>query len=253
MKLSSPAPNDRILIIDDNPAIHDDIRKILGDAEQPSDGLAESKALLFGEEYFPSAQKAFAIDSAYQGQEGLLMVRQAEQEGRPFAMAFVDVRMPPGWDGVETVSRIWQAYPHLQVVICTAYSDYVWSEMIQRPGQPNNLLFLKKPFDNIEVLQLAHTLTEKWAVHHDLTCRLQNLERLLRERTAELQLTNEQLRQEIARRQLLENTLRPSEKRLDCAFPAASATASTEAAASRRDASRGGNTPPNIPSIATPG
>jgi len=54
----------------------------------------------------------------------LELVKKSLEDGDPFALAFVDVRMPPGWDGIETVARIWQEYPDLQVVICTAYSDY---------------------------------------------------------------------------------------------------------------------------------
>ena len=80
-------------------------------------------------------------------------------------MAFVDVRMPPGWDGVETIARIWEVYPELQIVVCTAYSDYSWEEMRAKVGQPDNLVVLKKPFDNVEVQQLAHALTKKWLLN----------------------------------------------------------------------------------------
>ena len=80
-------------------------------------------------------------------------------------MAFVDVRMPPGWDGIETIARIWEVYPDLQIVVCTAYSDYSWEEMRAKVGQPDSLLVLKKPFDNIEVQQLAHALTKKWLLN----------------------------------------------------------------------------------------
>ena len=100
-----------------------------------------------------------AIDSAFQGQEGLAMARQALEEGRPYAMAFVDIRMPPGWDGVETTGKIWEHYPDLQVVICTAYSDYSLEEMLDKLGHSDRLVILKKPFDNIEVQQLANALT----------------------------------------------------------------------------------------------
>jgi len=90
------------------------------------------------------------------------MVEQAANEGRPYALAFVDVRMPPGWDGIETVAHIWQKFPELPVVICTAYSDYSWSEMISKLGHSDNLVILRKPFEAVEVLQLAHSFTRKW-------------------------------------------------------------------------------------------
>ena len=72
------------------------------------------------------AAAGFEIDLALQGKEGLQRVQQALAEGRPYAMAFIDVRMPPGWDGIETTGRIWRVDPDLQVVICTACSDYPW-------------------------------------------------------------------------------------------------------------------------------
>ena len=66
-------------------------------------------------------------------------------------MAFIDVRMPPGWDGIETTGRIWEVDPEIQVVICTAFSDYSPDEMLAKLGRSDRLLILKKPFDNVEV------------------------------------------------------------------------------------------------------
>ena len=62
------------------------------------------------------------------------MVKKALEEGRPYAMAFVDIRMPPGWDGVETTLKIWEIDSEIQIVICTAYSDYSWEEMFAAIG-----------------------------------------------------------------------------------------------------------------------
>jgi two-component system cell cycle sensor histidine kinase/response regulator CckA len=115
------------------------------------------------------------LDSAYQGQEALEKVKQALAEGRPYAMAFVDVRMPPGWDGIETIARIWEVDPELQVVVCTAYSDYSWEEMRAKVGQPDSLLVLKKPFDNIEVQQITHALTKKWLLNFQTRVQIQEL------------------------------------------------------------------------------
>ena len=122
------------------------------------------EAVLFDEDK-PATTMSFELDSAYQGQEGLEMVKQALAENRPYALAFVDVRMPPGWDGIETIARIWEVDPELQIVVCTAYADYSWEEMRAKVGQPDSLLVLKKPFDNIEVQQLAHALTKKWLLN----------------------------------------------------------------------------------------
>ena len=117
--------------------------------------------MLFGEATATSPRFDFVIDSAFQGREGLAMVKQAAEEGNPYSLAFVDVRMPPGWDGVETIGHLWECCPDLQIVVCTAYSDYSWEEMIHKLGHSPNLVVLKKPFDNIEALQLAHALTGK--------------------------------------------------------------------------------------------
>ena len=125
-------PITRILIIDDNPAIHEDFRKILSPVDSlPQGSLKRTEAALFGETHGNTRELTFQVDSAFQGQEGLEKVRAAFAAGEPYAVAFVDVRMPPGWDGIETISRIWEEFPDLQIVICTAYSDYSWDEISQ--------------------------------------------------------------------------------------------------------------------------
>ncbi len=168
--------NHRILVIDDNAAIHEDIRKILARPKQDPAELASEEALLFGEATGSAQCASFEIDSALQGQEGLELVRKALKDQHPYALAFVDVRMPPGWDGVETISRIWQVYPELQVVICTAYSDYSWDDITRQFGHSDSVLILKKPFDNIEVLQMAHALAKKWFLTQQAKSQLLNLE-----------------------------------------------------------------------------
>ena len=159
----------RILLIDDNPSIHEDFKKVLQPQETQSDALAAARAGLMGGASTDGTttsvteRKPFELDSATQGEAGLEMLCRALQEGRPYSMAFVDVRMPPGWDGVRTIEELWAADPDLQVVICTAYSDYSWEETVERLGRSDRLLILKKPFDSIEILQLASALTQKWA------------------------------------------------------------------------------------------
>ena len=212
MNDSSFKPGNRILIIDDNPSIHSDFRKILGQTQEPDSGLARAKALLFGEETIASPHSGYVIDSAFQGQEGLEMVKRAAETGDPYALAFVDVRMPPGWDGVETISHIWKFCPEIQIVICTAYSDYSWEEMIHKLGHSPDLVVLKKPFDNVEVLQLACALTEKWRLNREVQSRLSDLDAMVRQRTSELENANTQLKEEIAKQLKLEEQLRHSQK-----------------------------------------
>jgi PAS domain S-box-containing protein len=208
----------RILVIDDNAAIHEDIRKILSLPKGASGALENEEALLFGGSSKASTTPEFEIDSALQGQEGLELVRRSLQAGTPYALAFVDVRMPPGWDGVETISRIWQIYPELQVVICTAYSDYSWEDITSQFGHSDSILILKKPFDNIEVLQMAHALAKKWFLTQEAKSQLLNLDKMVGERTAELQVANERLKEEVAERTQAENQLRLSEERFAKAF-----------------------------------
>src|SRR5437764_11797866 len=129
MNTSLLTPNHRILIVDDNPAIHEDFRKILCPARPQRSEVQDLKLALFDKAPKAATTIDFELVSAFQGQEALDLVSQALADGRPFAMAFLDVRMPPGWDGVETAGRLWQVCPNLQIVICTAYSDYSWDEM----------------------------------------------------------------------------------------------------------------------------
>ncbi len=183
----------RILVIDDNEAIHQDFCKILCGEAVDDALLAEARAALFGEASSPAAQQSFQVDSAFQGQDGLALVVRALEENRPYALAFIDVRMPPGWDGIETTARIWERDPDLQVVICTAYSDYSWGDMLDKLGRSDRLVVLKKPFENVEVQQLASALAEKWKLGRQARSRLDELERLVNERTADLQVSNAQL------------------------------------------------------------
>ena len=185
-------PKPRILVIDDNPAIHEDFRKILCPDVTPS-AVDELENSLFDTETTPGVATDFELDSAHQGQEALVKVQQALTDNRPYSMAFVDGRMPPGWDGVETIVHLWKAYPDLQVVICTAYSDYSWEQIIERVGQSDSLVILKKPFDAVEVLQLAHAMTKKWTLGLQARAKTDTLEGMVRERTHALESMNQEL------------------------------------------------------------
>jgi two-component system, NtrC family, sensor kinase len=157
--------NRRILLVDDQVSIHEDFRKVLSSPACSAD-LDADEALLFDPPKNAAALVRFEMDSAFQGAEGLEMVRAAHLAGRPYAMAFIDMRMPPGWDGVETAERLWLEEPRLQIVFCTAYSDTSWTEVSTRLDARDRLLILKKPFDPIEVRQLANALTTKWQMTH---------------------------------------------------------------------------------------
>ena len=187
----------RLLIIDDNVAIHQDFLKIFGTTAEESaeQEFLAAEAALFGEPVdTASTRPVFAIDSAYQGQEGVEKARQALAEGRPYGMAFIDMRMPPGWDGLETIERLWAIDPHIQVVICSAHADYDWMEVVHRLGHSDQLLVLRKPFESIEVLQCANSLTRKWRNERMIRAQVASLKQDVSARTQGLEAANRQLR-----------------------------------------------------------
>jgi predicted signal transduction protein with EAL and GGDEF domain len=193
--------NRRILIVDDNRAIHDDFRKILGKAAQTRDELNALDAELFGTEAAETADEAFELESAYQGEEAIEKVRQARASGRGYALLFVDVRMPPGLDGIETTARLLREDPEVSIVICSAYSDHTWEEMTAAFGRTDRVLILKKPFDTVEVRQLAHALQRRWELARLASIKVHDLTALIDAQTAELRAANESLKQEASLRE----------------------------------------------------
>jgi diguanylate cyclase (GGDEF)-like protein len=198
MTVTNPTPlaNRRILIVDDNAAIHADFRKVLGaQAEHSAQAALDVlEASLFGDAATPAARPNFEIDSAHQGEEGVAMVSQALREGRSYAMAFVDMRMPPGWDGLKTIERLWATDPDVQIVICSAHTDYDWTEVVQRLGHSDKLLVLRKPAEPIEVLQCATALSRKWENDRLVRDHVLRLEEVITARTRGLEAANLQLR-----------------------------------------------------------
>ena len=215
MEIESIASNHRILIVDDSAPIHDDFKKILVRSSAGESDFEKAEASLFGPpETGDEHDQDFELTDAFQGEDALVAVREAVKAGRPFAMAFVDVRMPPGWDGIETTLQLWKADPDLQIILCTAYSDYSWKDMHARLGATDRMVILKKPFDAIEVLQLASSLAEKWMLLQRSRLKVLDLEQIVGERTQELQTSNEQLRGEIRQRQTVEQELRGTQEKL---------------------------------------
>ncbi|MBI2786652.1 MAG: EAL domain-containing protein [Legionella longbeachae] len=178
----------KILIIDDMPEIHESFLKILNpkiSAEKTA--LNELESTLFDKQEDSNVMASFHITSALQGKEGFEEIKHGIATNHPYALAFVDVRMPPGWDGIETIKRIWEVDPTIQIVICTAHSDYSWEETIAQLGEKDNLLILKKPIDAIAIRQLACALTKKWLLTKEAGENMQLLEKRVSERTQSLE------------------------------------------------------------------
>lgn len=189
MSESRSDKNRRIIVVDDNRAIHEDFRKILVPQSGLS-GLQQARASLFKRDAVsPTTSEPYDLDFADQGEQGYEKIVSARAEGHPYAVAVVDMRMPPGWDGLTTIERMLSADPEIQVVICTAFSDYSWAQIVERLGVSDRILILRKPFDSIEVQQIASALTKKWELGRDVAARSVEFER----RNAELEQMNHAL------------------------------------------------------------
>jgi len=203
----------KVLVVDDNHAIHADFAKIL--TRHPAAvGLDDLERRALGVTS-PSDHMDFPIyeiESAFQGAEAVARVQKAVSTEQHYALAFVDMRMPPGWDGLQTIEKLWSVDPSLQVVICSAYSDYDWDEVLGRLNRPDKLLVIKKPFEAVEVLQCANALAGKWHSEQKLRKHLASLEETIRARTASLEASNEQLREQMRLRQAAEIELGLAQK-----------------------------------------
>ena len=184
--------NRRILIVDDNPSIHDDFIKILPTEGKDNEELDVLLSEILGDEENEDSAEihpdelCYTLDHAYQGEEAFEKVKIAESKNEPYALLFVDVRMPPGWDGIETIRRIWEEYPHNEIVICSAYSDYAWEDILKKLGTTDQLQFLRKPFDIVSIKQMALALTKKWNLAKQSRQYTDDLEKEVETRTKDL-------------------------------------------------------------------
>jgi predicted signal transduction protein with EAL and GGDEF domain len=193
-------PNRRILVVDDNRSIHEDFRKILSGGSESRGELDALDAELFGTAK-EQDDEGFELDSAFQGEEAIAKVREARAANRPYALLFVDVRMPPGLDGIQTTARLLEQDPEASIVICSAYSDHSWEEMTSAFGRTDRVLILKKPFDTVEVRQLAHALQRRWELARLAEFRVEELAAVIESQTRELKAANEALKHEAALRE----------------------------------------------------
>ncbi|XCN72654.1 MAG: response regulator [Candidatus Electrothrix aestuarii] len=191
--------NNRLLVIDDDHDIWKAYQLVLQpEQESEASSISQLSALLM-EEYQEEPEESvdgapdFDLTYASQGQDGFEMVKQALEDEQPFAIAFVDIRMPPGWDGMKTAAHIREVDPNIEIVIVTAYSDRSREEIAQTVGTLHKLLFFRKPFDPEELMQVAVSLCEKW-----------NIGKKESEQRRELEIINEQLKEKIATNERLQ-------------------------------------------------
>ncbi|RPI42707.1 MAG: response regulator, partial [Bacteroidetes bacterium] len=175
--------NRKILVTDDQPEVVEDYIRILKSRSSSGDALDALERDLFGDTSGDNAGCRipgirYDVTTASQGEEAISRVKQALDEDDPFAVAFLDIRMPPGIDGVHAAREIRRMDPDIHIVFVTAYSDFSHTEILKLMDSTDKYLFLRKPFDADEIRQLALALSEKW-----------HLDKMVNERNRELQLT----------------------------------------------------------------
>lgn len=197
----------RILAVDDEQSILNLYQKVLCPEElfqKPKSEMEELEARLFKKNSSISSPPSFDIKLCHQGDKAVEVARKALEEERPFALAFIDVRLPPGPDGVWAAEHIRKLDPYIEIVIVTAYSDIDPKEIAQRIPPDDKLLYIQKPFHPQEIRQFASALSAKWYAERQLRNIYSELEIQVKQRTAELLATNEQLKYEITERRRAE-------------------------------------------------
>jgi two-component system, NtrC family, sensor kinase len=152
-----------ILAIDDDPGILRALKTVL--EPSPTDALDALAVVVLDDA--PTNAPQFCVKTCTSGEAGVAWLRQQVLLGTEPGVAIVDMRMPGGWDGMRTMRELWAVSPELQIVICTAYSDYTWEDLLASFGATDSMLVLKKPFDRLEVRQAALALGQKWQLNRE--------------------------------------------------------------------------------------
>jgi diguanylate cyclase (GGDEF)-like protein len=193
--ITSPTvSNRRVLVIDDDPAVHEAFQRILGPEHGAERTLLDAERAARGAAAVPCSRQSFEVASALRGTEGVQLVQCALEAGHPYALAFVEMHKSPGSDGLGIIQRLWAVDPHLQVVMSSAQSDYDWNKVLARLDHSDKLLVVKQPFDPIEVRQCASSLARKWQNEYTLRRHVESLEQVIEDRTRGLEAANRQLR-----------------------------------------------------------
>lgn len=185
---SASTCTNRILLVQDGTASLADFRRIFADAESFLEARFESpeSSPLFDVGATVVRPEPFEITQVDSGREGLERVMASLHDSRPFQVAFIDLFLPSGWSGAETLRALWHADPRLQVVICGECPRVAWSHLPTAAITSDALLVLRKPLEPIEVHQVALAMGRRWHARRDMERRVARLERELRERSREL-------------------------------------------------------------------
>jgi len=197
--------NYRILVVDDDPDVRESYQLILAPGEKEIlTSLGESlfTDIPMVDVNFP--RPPYEVTAVKNGEAGVAAVKEAVTKGLPFAVAFVDMKMP-GIDGAETARRMWRADTALMMTIVTAYSETPPDKIVNITGR-DDLLYLRKPFAGEEIRQFARCLTTQWHLRRErdlMAGRLEeanaNLEHLVRTRTRHLNESKEELNATLTR------------------------------------------------------
>ena len=166
--------NYRVLVVDDQREIHQDFEEMLTPsfAETSTDDLAEAFVSEVDESFLPK----FKLLHARSGSEAYNIVKTTIETDEPIAVAYIDIRMPPGMDGIETTRRIRAIDENIEVVLMSAYTDKSLGEIVHEMDLLHKLLYIRKPFAREEIQQITLALAEKWNVESELGDKRRQLE-----------------------------------------------------------------------------
>ena len=181
--------SNRILVVDDDAQLLDEFKRCLGegiDTDSNTSTLSDLEKVLFGDDTDKSDTARFNVETRGQGEAAVEAVRDAVKVGQPFSIVFLDIRMPPGIDGIEAAKQIRALDPDVNIVIVTGSASSEVDNLGTEIPPADKIFFFEKPFHGVECRQLAAALCGKW--HTDLALRRANeeLERRVDERTAAL-------------------------------------------------------------------
>jgi diguanylate cyclase (GGDEF)-like protein len=181
--------SNRILVCDDDKNLIAEYQRCLSQdfvADVGTTTLTDLEKVLFGEETNEAGAIGFDVETCEQGERAVEAVRKAIAQNRHFSIVFLDIRMPPGMDGIEAAKQIRKMDPNINIVIVTASIGMELDKLDTEIPPADKIFFFKKPFHAVECRQLAAALCGKW--HSDMALRLANeeLERRVEERTAAL-------------------------------------------------------------------